>query len=92
MLAIGVEGDLRLGARARLQGSGAQAGAIVADTVPLGKAAARSGAENFDLHEVGLGSWDASLRQSAWVEQVAWTQNSPPLVSTETKGGLYGRD
>src|SRR5262249_11921371 len=56
---VRTDGNLQLGPRLALEGAIPQGPAIAASTVPLGKAAARGGSEDVDIHaedlELGAG-------------------------------------
>jgi hypothetical protein len=50
-VAVGADGDLRLGAGFAGENSGAQGAAVGADAIPLRESAAGGRAEDFDAHE-----------------------------------------
>ena len=65
-----------LGARLGVNFPGAQTGAVAAGTIPLGKAAAGCGAENFDFHERTLQGAKREC-EAGWSAKDLQTQNGP---------------
>ena len=81
---------MSLGARLGAERGGSESRAIAAGAIPLGKAAAGRGAENFDFHEgiLPVASGDGKPGQGFGSAQ---TQNGPPppQKSAATAGPTY---